>query len=167
METMTEPQTTVSHQLCRRCNGKLAFDDKRKCSYCPACYPPGRQQKVVPVEQKPYLDVKMTDKRVIELINEHVPSMIRKELENWHIQKPPVTVEEVKEEVKDLVNNLDLGSDTNNVPTESKPETFLEKAKRMGIATHYEVDGVMSGGMRKKVDVMADIAKKESTDEEL
>lgn len=164
---MTTTQTTASHQLCRRCNGKLAFDDKRKCSFCPICYPPNRIQPTPVKQDKQFLDVKVTEKRVIELIQEYVPPIVRRELENWHIQKPPVTVEELKEEVKGLVNNLDLGSDTNNVPTEPIQETFLEKAKRMGIATHYEVDGVMSGGMRKKVDIMADIAKQESTDEEL
>ncbi len=134
-------------QLCRRCNGELAYDKKRNCKFCPICYPPNRTQPAPVKEKKKYLDVKMTDERVIELIKEHVGPIIREELENWHIQKPPVT----REEIDNSTNNADI-------PVEPKPETWRQKARRMGVKTHNGY----TGGARKKVDVLADMERIEN-----
>jgi len=42
-----------------------------------------------------------------------------------------------------------------------KPETYMQKAKRLGVKTH-----IPTGGMRKKVEIMADIAKAEKPPED-
>ncbi len=151
-ETLTAPK-----QLCRRCNGELAYDEKRNCKFCPICYPPNRKQPAPIKEEKKYLDVKLTEKRAEEiaakLIKELVPDMIREELENWHIPEPSVK----RNEINELTS-------TNNAPVEPKvdEETWLQKAKRLSVPTHYEVDGSRAGGMRKKADILADIERAEN-----
>ena len=199
---MNEPMTTNA-PICKTVNCKkpLTYLEDSNCWRCLICNP---IRKTAPIIEKKraFLDVKMTEERVAEMIEEafekgtityiamgnlkrpetaqvvvgteRFGDMVREELENWHIPKPSVTRDEIKdltEEVKGMVNNLDLssGSETSSVGThefvEIKEETWLQKAKRLSVPTHYEVDGVMAGGMRKKVDILADIADKEASQE--
>lgn len=145
------------------CKRPLTYLEDSKCWRCLACNPI-RKTKPEVIKAKSFLDVKMTDKRVIELIQEHVPSMINRELENWHIQKPPIMQDEIEDSV--TTNNVPIepkvGTDINSAKTNPE-ETYLQKAKRLGVRTHNE----HTGGMRKKADVMEDTAKQESGDEEL
>jgi hypothetical protein len=111
----------------------LTFDKKRQCKVCLACHPPQSATPPPPKEKKKYLDVKMTEGQVIEIIKDVVPDMIREELENWHIQRPPVTKKEIK--------------------------TWRQEAKEMGVPLNKK-----TGGMRKKVDVLAEIELKKGAD---
>jgi len=78
---------------------------------------------------------------------ERIREIIQDELADWHIQKPPVTRNEIAETIPP----------SSEVP---KPETWLQKAKRLGVPTHQE-----TGGIRKKGDVLADIEAAEKIEE--
>lgn len=138
---MTEVMTRVNTKThCRYCHAELSFDEKRKCRVCWICHPPEEPKKAEPKPKPKFLDERMTEERVREIVQD--------ELENWHIQKPPVTKEDIER-----INS------TNTVPTEMevKEKTWRDKAKEMGIKLHQE-----TGGVRKKVDVLADIERTES-----
>ncbi len=130
---MTERVNPLTH--CVTCAAELTIDKKRGCKVCRLCHPEPVAAPTPPPKPKAFLDVKLTEKRVSELIAEIVPDMIREELENWHVQKPPVT----KEEVKKL--------------------TWRQEAKSLGVSLHQE-----KGGVRKKVDVLADIELRKGAD---
>ena len=77
---------------CKRCATVLEQDEKRNCMYCPVCHPANRKvAESVEVEHK-YLDNKPTEDRVIAMIKDIVPGMIRAELENWHNPKEDTEV---------------------------------------------------------------------------
>lgn len=129
---------------CRYCGEELSYDEKRDCKVCLICHPGKPDAPAKPTPEKPkFLDERMTEARVREIV--------RDEMENWHIPKPSVT----KEEVENLTNNV-------VVEPKVKEKTWRDKAKEMGVPTHYKVDGKHAGGMRKKVDVLADIKAKET-----
>ena len=130
---MTERVNPLTH--CVTCAAELTIDKKRGCKVCRLCHPEPVAAPAPPPKAKAFLDVKLTEKRVSELIREIVPDMIREELENWHVQKPPVT----KEEIEKL--------------------TWRQEAKSLGISLHQE-----KGGVRKKVDVLADIELRKGAD---
>ncbi len=148
-ETLSPPK-----QKCRRCNGELSYDEKRDCSYCPICYPPNRVQPAQIKEKPKYIDVAMTEARVREIIKDEmmgskfdegqIRDIVRDELENWHIQKPSVTRDEI-EPPRALSNDELL--DKINVPT---PPAWRAQAKELGIPLFQ----------RKKADVLAEIASK-------
>ena len=131
---MTERVNPLTH--CVTCGAELTIDKKRGCKVCRLCHPEPVAAPVPPPKAKAFLDVKLTEKRVSELIREIVPDMIREELENWHVQKPPVT----KKEIKEL--------------------TWRQEAKVLGIPLHKTT----GGGVRKKVDVLADIELRKGAD---
>jgi len=115
-------------------------------------------QKTEKPERK-YIDITLTEKRVREIIEESlgedkIREIIQDELADWHIQKPPVTAGQI---VSDLAEAVGVGGENVHISVQvPKPETWLQKAKRLGVPTHQE-----TGGMRKKVDVLADITAKE------
>lgn len=116
-------------QKCRRCNGELAHDEKRNCMFCPICYPPNRTQPSPPKEKPKLVDVAMTEERVREIV--------RDELENWHIRKPPVTKTEVEElTISDTFNQKRLDT-----------MSWRLQAKELGIELYH----------RTKADVLAEI----------
>lgn len=161
---------------CVRCGAELSHIKESNCMRCLVCYPESTTPPVPP-RKKLFLDVKMTEERVVEMIKdvlekgtiehialndsarpetivaeigmERIREIIRDELENWHIQKPPVT----RDEIDTSTNNADI-------PIEPKPETWRQKARRMGVKTHNDY----TGGARKKVDVLAEMAAKETSD---
>lgn len=147
-------------QICKR---PLTWMEKQKCWRCLVCNPiPKNLPKKE--ERKPFLDVHPDEVRVAEMIKSamanqsltgaQIREIVQDELMNWHIQKPPATRDEIAEAVG-------IGEPESNVRIDIqvpkvKPETWLQKAKRLGVKTHYD-----EGGMRKKVDVMADMEAKE------
>jgi len=114
-------------------------------------------------KRKKYIDVTMTEERVVEIIKEQIGSakvislsedqireIVQDELANWHIQKPPVTRDEIAEATSEGGTFEELPM---SVP---KPETWRQRAKVLGIPLHKEPTG---SGMRKKEDVLADMAR--------
>ena len=101
--------------------------------------------------KRTYVDKKLTTEDVSKMIKAEmagVKDMIREAL-----AKPdyPPTQAEIR-------------TMTSPETINAKPETYLQKAKRLGVATH-----ISTGGMRKKADVMADIENigtDDETDEE-
>ena len=95
---MTTTVTRVNPKThCRYCGEELSYDEARQCSTCLNCHPP-KTATPAPAKETKYLDVKLTEGRVKEMIKENeerIRDIVRDELENWHIQKPPVTREEV------------------------------------------------------------------------
>jgi len=137
-EVMTKPE-----QKCRRCNGVLVRDEKRDCLFCPICYPPNTAEPAPPQKKVKYVDVAMTEGRVREIV--------RDELENWHIQKPPVTKTETKELTerhKPVVPLTMEGLQT----LESEPPNWREQAKELGILLFH----------RTKADVLKEIEARTS-----
>lgn len=147
----TEVQTNAP--ICKTiiCKLPLTWMEKQRCWRCLKCNPLPKDV-LVPQKKKKFLDVKVTEEQVAKMIKEAIPDylnedkireIVRDELENWHIQRPPATRDEIAEALPP----------SSAAP---KPETWLQKAKRIGVQTHYP-----KGGMRKKVDVLADMEAKE------
>lgn len=168
-------------QKCRRCDGELIHDEKRNCLRCPVCYPENRVQTAPPEKETNYVDVALTEKRVKEMLDERISEyseageerirqIVQDELMNWHIQKPPATLDEINNVLPVAVETRSgtralTASEVEEMPTEARkqldqisgplkvdvPLTYRQKAKRLGIRT----------SQRKKVDVLAEIAERE------
>lgn len=84
------PTEVMTKPICKTvtCKKELTFLDDSKCWRCLICNPLPKEEPAPPKEKKPFLDVHITEERVREIV--------RDELENWHIQKPPVTAVEAK-----------------------------------------------------------------------
>ena len=116
---------------CKRCKKELVKDEKRGCMFCPSCHPLQKEQPKEEEKERHYVDIKMTEARVRVIV--------RDELENWHIQKPSVTRDEIKEVV-------------------APPTDWRQQAKDLGIILTKP-----TGGARKKIDVLAEIQAKTTT----
>lgn len=143
----------MSDRKCPKCGEKVTYDEARGCYECLICYPKNRVIPVQEEEKKVYIDVKPNEERVDAMINdalnmhiktdgERIREIVRDELENWHIQKPPMTVTEVDDATGDVIGEVEVN--------------WRQQAKSLGIPLG-KVGGV---GARKKEDVMADIAAK-------
>lgn len=147
-----------------------------------------KMQKEEDQRKRKYLDKKLTTEDVSEMIKAEmagVKDMIREALVGQTPTYPPTQAEirtmtspetinakPVKPDPESSGEAHDMLRGINNVsaapppttpypkPVEFKPETYLQKAKRLGVATH-----IPTGGMRKKADVMADIEDLETDDE--
>ena len=64
-------------------------------------------------------------------------------------------------EIQTMTSPETINAKPEDVIKPLKPETYLQKAKRLGVATH-----ISTGGMRKKTEIMADIENLETDDEE-
>lgn len=148
----------------QKCKRPLTFlGPPQNCWRCLVCNPITETRKTERPERT-YIDVTVTEKMVAEIIvgrllkstkkdglfksnelteiiNEHIREIVVDEMANWHIQKPPVTRDEIAETIPS----------SSAVP---KPETYMQYAKRLGVATHKP-----EGGIRKKADVLADIER--------
>ena len=126
------------------------------CKRCLKCNPMTKY--VAPVKKvRRDVDLPWTDERVIEVIDRVVPDMIRETLENWHIQKPSVTVDEVKD-ITALVPSLDANVINRAIESHSREvsnKNWRQQAKELGIPLSQP-----TGGARKKVDVLKDIEDK-------
>ena len=121
---------------CRYCQTELSYDEERNCKICLTCNPPRQEIAPPPKSKKNFIDVKVTEERVREIFKEllsgdAVREIVRDELENWHIQKPPVTKEEIP-------------------PPADNQDDWRAKARELGIPLFQ----------RTKKDVLADIEKK-------
>ena len=110
---------------CRYCREELTVIKKTGCRRCLNCHPINDVPVVPFKKETKYVDITLTEGRVREIV--------RDELENWHLQKPSVT----KDEITSIVE---------------EPESWRQTAKRLGISLSQA-----TGGVRKKVDVLADI----------
>lgn len=115
--------------------------------------------------KRTYVDKKLTTEDVSKMIKAEmagVKDMIREALAKPDY--PPTQAEIQTMTSPETINAkpitvLKAGDGIDKVVT-VKPETYLQKAKRLGVATH-----IPTGGMRKKAEIMADI-ENIGTDEE-
>jgi len=144
---MTEQETISNAPICatQTCKRPLTYLKESRCWRCLICNPLPKKVEAPPQSEHKYVDVKMTEDRVREIV--------RDELQNWHIQQPPVT----RAEINQLPESQSFAE-----PIE---ENWRQKAKRLGIPIQKEPKG---SGMRKKEDVLADIARltEKSSDED-
>ncbi len=124
-----------------------------KCNKHPAVV--NKMQKEEEQKKRTYLDKKLTTDDVAKMIQEALAKQAAEMTKGYpptqadiKTMTEPETVNatsEIKQLPEDVIKPL-------------LPETYMQKAKRLGVKTHHP-DG---GGMRKKVDVEADIAVKET-----
>ncbi len=146
-------------QKCKRPLTRLG--DPWNCWICLKCnkHPEevNKMRKEEDQKKRKYLDKKLTTEDVSEMIKAEmvgVKDMIREALAEQRPAYPPTQVE---------IQTMTAPENVNAKPVE-KPETWMQKAKRLGVQTHIP-DG---RGMRKKAEIMADIESlgKEETIEE-
>ncbi len=121
-----------------------------------------KMQKEEDQRKRKYLDKKLTTEDVSKMIKAEmtgVKDMIREALAEQRPAYPP-TQAEIQAMTTPAVGVGDPESNVHIDIQVPKPETYLQKAKRLGVATH-----IPTGGMRKKTEIMADIENLE-TDEE-
>ena len=164
-------ETEVEVPICKTqiCKKPLTWMKHGQCWRCLRCNP---IQKSVPTEvpASKRIDVKPDINKVQDMIDasmseERIREIVQDELTNWHLQKPSVMKEDVDEliekttftnntpvEIPDEVARL---TPTNNIHIEPEivEETWRQKAKRLGVKTHKD----NAGGMRKKIDVLAEV----------
>ncbi len=108
---------------------------------------------------RPLLDVQMTEEKVRQIAGEGITAedireIVRDTMAEFSAKEeedpdyPPTQAE---------IQTMTAPENINAKPVE-KPETWMQKAKRLGVQTHIP-DG---RGMRKKVDIMADMETKEN-----
>ncbi|KKN10413.1 hypothetical protein LCGC14_1036760 [marine sediment metagenome] len=150
---------TCATQKCKKPLTKLG--DPWNCWICLKCnkHPEevNKMQKEEDQRKRKYLDKKLTTEDVSEMIKAEmagVKDMIREALAEQRPAYPPTQAE---------IQTMTAPENVNAKPVE-KPETWMQKAKRLGVQTHIP-DG---RGMRKKAEIMADIESlgKEETIEE-
>lgn len=135
--------------------------------------------------KRKYLDKKLTTEDVSEMIKKEmagVKDMIREALVGQRPDYPPTqaeiktmtateTINAKPETRNEVVETLPISSgetqEIGGVPAAPppttpypKPETYLQKAKRLGVATH-----ISTGGMRKKTEIVTDIENLEIDEE--
>ena len=112
-----------------------------------------KMQKEEDQRKRKYLDKKLTTEDVSKMIKAEmtgVKDMIREALAEQRPAYPPTRAE---------IQTMTSPETINAKPIE-KPETYLQKAKRLGVATH-----ISTGGMRKKTEIIADIEDLETKPE--
>jgi len=98
-------ERTMDNLRCRRCDGELTRDEKRGCWVCLNCYPPRSKPPSAPKKEAKYIDVKPTEKRVIELIKEQedwIRDIVVDEIGNWHRPKTSPVKSDWRQQAKDL-----------------------------------------------------------------
>ena len=138
---------TCATQKCKKPLTKLG--EPWNCWICLKCnkHPEevNKMQKEEDQRKRKYLDKKLTTEDVSKMIKAEmtgVKDMIREALAEQRPVYPPTQAE---------IQTMTASETINAKPIE-KPETYLQKAKRLGVATH-----IPTGGMRKKTEIIADI----------
>lgn len=176
METMTElrteqaePQAPIcATQKCKRPLTRLG--PPQNCWRCLVCNPIAKTAPTME-KRKKYIDVTLTEWMVREIIKEELSSVsasklaaadginddkireiVQDELANWHIQKPPMT----RDEIIGTAGVSGSGQTEIIKPTVITGPTWRQRAKELGISLHKEPPGA---GMRKKEDVLNDMAR--------
>ncbi len=138
---------TCATQKCKRPLTKLG--DPWNCWICLECntHPEevNKMRKEEDKRKRTYLDKKVTPDDVQRIVD----AAVEKALAAQRPDYPPSAAEIQTMTAPETIN--------------AKPETYLQKAKRLGVATH-----IPTGGMRKKAEIEADIEShgKEETIEE-
>ncbi len=157
VETMTNAPVCKT-QICKR---PLTYLEEQGCWRCLVCNPmPKAAPK--PIKEKKFLDVKMTEKQVsimitkrlveqVEIGEEKIREIVRDELENWHIQKPPITKDEMTK-LETAGTSQTINESRMEQAKEPEPPDWRQQAKDLGIELFH----------RKKVDVMKDIEEAEN-----
>ncbi len=136
-----------------------------KCNRHPAEV--NKERKEDDERKRVYLDVKVTKDDVAKMVADGIAEAMAKlqpayppttgEItqiaESEGVYVDPYGEESAEEISKRVENNLQMQK-------ESKPETYMQKAKRLGVSTH-----IPTGGTRKKADIEADIAMLEKEKE--
>lgn len=163
--------------LCKtiNCKRELTYLEDSKCWRCLICNPvpstaPKQEEEKtkspipVPHEVSEMIESKLAEQ--VEVGEERIREIVRDELENWHIQKPPVTKDEIADvtgEPENLATLTPFAAARKSNPDydpllDAPPKAMFEEtkinwraeAKALGIKTFQ----------RKKVDVLAEIAEK-------
>ena len=128
------PETKTNAPICKtqNCKKPLTYMEESNCWRCLVCNP-------IPI----YRPVEKTRKKLVDakMTEDEVRSIVKDELANWHIQKPPVTATEIYE----AVGSVD--SEPTVIKVDATPPTWRQKAKELGVPLHKEPKG---SGMRKK-----------------
>lgn len=112
--------------------------------------------------KRKYLDKKLTTEDVSKMIKAEMASV--KDMIREALTKPdyPPTQAEIQAMTTLAVGVGDPESNVHINIQVPKPETYLQKAKRLGVATH-----IPTGGMRKKTEIIADIENLETKEESI
>ena len=163
------PTEVMTKPICKttNCKRELTYLEESDCWRCLVCNPLTAPAPTEKPESK-YIDVKMTEKKVREIVKDEmmgskfdegqIRDIVRDELENWHIQKPPVTKTESELTVAKLREIAkDNPPKTGNIEVPVNPElaaspNWRQQAKELGIPLFQ----------RKKADVLADIEAKKA-----
>ncbi len=148
---------TCATQKCKRPLTKLP--EPWNCLICLHCnkHPAevNKTQKAEDQKKRIYLDQKVTPDDVQKIVD----AAVAKALAAQRPAYPPSAAE---------IQTMTAPETVNAIPSPTnKPETYLQKAKRLGVKTHDTGEGG-TGGMRKKAEIVADIEslEKEETIEE-
>ena len=145
---------TCATQKCKRPLTKLP--EPWNCFICLECntHPEevNKMRKEEDKRKRTYLDKKVTPDDVQRIVD----AAVEKALAAQRPDYPPTQAEITQMTETTTVAGPTFSTTVDATPN-AKPETYLQKAKRLGVATHIP-DG---GGMRKKVEIMADIEKAE------
>ena len=125
-----------------------------------------KMQKEEDQRKRKYLDKKLTTEDVSKMIKAEmagVKDMIREALAEKRPAYPP-SPDEIAKMTETVTTGggetvIKIGDRGDKVVT-VKPETYLQKAKRLGVATH-----IPTGGMRKKAEIEADLENLETNPE--
>ena len=144
---------TCATQKCKRPLTKLP--EPWNCLICLHCnkHPAevNKTQKAEDKKKRIYLDQKVTPDDVQKIVD----AAVTKALAEMKPDYPPTT-----EQIGEMTQ---LPESQTVIEVEDKPETYLQKAKRLGVKTHDTGEGG-TGGMRKKAEIVADIESLEKTE---
>jgi len=150
---------TCATQKCKR---HLTWLEETGCWRCLVCNPI-RETKPTEERERKYIDQKMTAETVQEMIKKEmsgIGDIVRETMAEFNLKEtedpdyPPT-----RAKINEIAEATGMGGENIHISVKvPKPETWLQKAKRLGVQTHNEG----TGGMRKKVDIMADIEAKET-----
>ncbi len=157
-------------QICKRPLTRLG--EPWNCWICLHCntHPSKVSPRQTERPDRKLLDEKMTEERVKEIAGERMTAddireIVRDVMVEFSTKEepdpdyPPTQAEIAKiTQLPEAVGAGDFGSNVHIDIKIPKPETWMQKAKRLGVQTHIP-DG---RGMRKKVDIMADMETKEN-----
>jgi hypothetical protein len=124
---------------CKFCKNELVWIEKAKCNRCLTCHPMPKEVKPVEKESNKRVDESWSEERIRDIVkdeleNWHKTTVLTKQREGWGEDEPVVVATDVA-----------IGDDVN----------WRQRAKDLGVSLSQE-----TGGARKKVDVLADIAEK-------
>ncbi len=134
-----------------------------KCNTHPSKVSPRQTER----PDRPLLDEQMTEEKVRQIAGEgmtaeDIREIVRDTMAEFSAKEEidpdyPPTHAEISQ-IAESVTTIEPVHGTEEVDIPVKPETWMQKAKRLGVQTHIP-DG---RGMRKKVDIMADMETKEN-----